>query len=129
MSQNSLLSSESLFDLAPYRILDIQTPFALDKPEIKNHVTYLDSVGRPSIIFKKKNATDKHNGLIYVCAGFLSFFSCLADIPVQVTYTVSTWAQYTKPFVVAMAFFGIFTFAMALRRVDFSIRTSKKKLS
>jgi hypothetical protein len=30
------------------------------------HVTYLDTVGRPTITLSKKHLTEKHTGLVYV---------------------------------------------------------------
>lgn len=42
------------------------TPFNVDSIGRDNHITFLDTKGRPTIIFKKKNLTEKHTGLIYV---------------------------------------------------------------
>lgn len=35
---------------------------------ISNHITYLDTKGRPAITLKYQQLTDKHQGVIYVRA-------------------------------------------------------------
>ena len=41
-------------------------PFPPLAEERSTHITYLDSIGRPSVALTFENLTDKHNGLIYV---------------------------------------------------------------
>lgn len=36
------------------------------------HVTYLDTIGRPAVIFKKSLLTDEHKGMIYVSPAYVS---------------------------------------------------------
>jgi oligosaccharyltransferase complex subunit alpha (ribophorin I) len=36
------------------------------------HVTYLDTIGRPTIVFKKSSLTDEHKGTIYVSTAYVS---------------------------------------------------------
>ncbi len=48
---------------------------------ISNHITYLDTMGRPTIKLQYKQLTDRHVGTIYVCsARNLSFCSRLTII-------------------------------------------------
>jgi hypothetical protein len=35
------------------------------------HVTYLDTIGRPAVIFKKGSLTDEHKGMIYVSPAYV----------------------------------------------------------
>lgn len=46
--------------------VEVFEPFPMLTTERFTHVTYLDTVGRPSILFKKKRLTDKHTNTIYV---------------------------------------------------------------
>lgn len=43
--------------------------FGPDLIEHSRHVTYLDTTGRPAILLKKKNVSDKHTGTVYVSFG------------------------------------------------------------
>lgn len=52
------------------RIVGVQPPFETDI-EYQRHYTFLDTVGRPTVVFKSKNLTDKHTGLIYVRLSFI----------------------------------------------------------
>ena len=36
------------------------------------HVTYLDTIGRPAVVFKKSSLTDQHTGMIYVSPVYVS---------------------------------------------------------
>lgn len=47
-------------------MIAINPPFEPSVIERDTHVTYLDTSGRPMIVFRGKNLTDKHAGLIYV---------------------------------------------------------------
>ncbi|KAG8937109.1 dolichyl-diphosphooligosaccharide--protein glycosyltransferase subunit 1 [Tulasnella sp. 418] len=87
-------------------IVEILPPFPVDVTERSTHITYLDTVGRPAITFKKSGATDKHAGMIYI------------------VYRVSTKAHFQKPITVAAVSMGLFMVVLLLRRADFSIKTT-----
>jgi len=36
------------------------------------HVTYLDTIGRPTVVLKKNSLTDEHKGMVYVSPGCVS---------------------------------------------------------
>lgn len=42
------------------------TPYPALSERISNHITYLDTIGRPKITLRYKELTDKHTGNIYV---------------------------------------------------------------
>jgi hypothetical protein len=44
------------------------------------HVTYLDTIGRPVVVFKKSSLTDEHNGMIYVSPAYVSTTTRDADM-------------------------------------------------
>jgi len=90
------------------KVLEYVTPFPVDTERQDTHITYLDSIGRPAILFQKNNITNEHAGLIYVI------------------YKVDADAHLRKPLVVAASFFTLFALAMSLRRLDFSIHSPKK---
>jgi len=92
-------------------IESVHPPFGVDKMYDEVHTTYLDTIGRPSIVFKKLSLTDEHTGMIYV------------------TYTVPLSAHFRKPFVVATAMIGIFSLAMIARRVDARLHVEKTKVA
>jgi hypothetical protein len=58
--------------------IQIYTPFAVDSVARDTHITFLDTKGRPSIIFAKRNLTEKHTSLIYVRA--LNFHSSCSTL-------------------------------------------------
>ncbi|KAG8891719.1 dolichyl-diphosphooligosaccharide--protein glycosyltransferase subunit 1, partial [Tulasnella sp. 403] len=89
-------------------VLEVHPPFPCDEIRRETHVTYLDSVGRPAIIFNKKNVSGKHAEYIYI------------------KYRVSTRAYLQKPIAVATAFVVLFSVAMTLRRIDFKIHSKKQ---
>ena len=39
---------------------------------VSNHITYLDTTGRPVITLKYAQLTDRHSGVIYVCFSAIS---------------------------------------------------------
>ena len=41
-------------------------PFPSLQNSISNHITYLDTTGRPAITLKYQNLVDRHSGMIYV---------------------------------------------------------------
>ncbi|KAG8852376.1 dolichyl-diphosphooligosaccharide--protein glycosyltransferase subunit 1 [Tulasnella sp. 330] len=89
------------------KLLEHYLPFAVDSEWEDRVLTYLDSVGRPSITFQKSNCTNEHVGMIYVA------------------YSVDTNAHLQKPLTVATAAFAVFVLAMSLRRLDFTIHSKK----
>ncbi|KAJ3898489.1 Ribophorin I [Lentinula edodes] len=91
--------------------VDYVAPFPALSNEISTHVTYLDTIGRPMVIFKYKNLTNKHAKPIYV------------------SYRVPISAHLRKPMAVATVLLVLFTFAMVARRVDLTIhKTPTKKM-
>ena len=42
----------------------------MDSVTRDTHVTFLDTVGRPAVIFKKTGVTDNHTGAIYVSLSY-----------------------------------------------------------
>ncbi|KAL1944192.1 hypothetical protein VTO73DRAFT_3377 [Trametes versicolor] len=92
--------------ILPEGATDIEyfTPYPALSEHISNHITYLDTIGRPKITLKYKELTDKHTGNIYV------------------TYKVPFRAHMQKPLAVATAFLGVFALALTWRRVDTRIR-------
>ncbi|KAG9037725.1 dolichyl-diphosphooligosaccharide--protein glycosyltransferase subunit 1 [Tulasnella sp. JGI-2019a] len=87
------------------KLLEHRLPFPVDSEQEDKVLTYLDSVGRPSISFRKFNCTNEHAGMIYI------------------VYSVDAKAHMQKPFTVAAAAFGVFMLAMSLRRLDFTIHS------
>jgi oligosaccharyltransferase complex subunit alpha (ribophorin I) len=83
--------------------IGVYSPFPPLSEEHSTHVTYLDSIGRPSVALSFENLTDKHNGLIYV------------------TYKVPLSAHLQKPKAVSIAFGILFFIALLARRVDLSL--------
>ncbi|GBE79631.1 oligosaccharyl transferase alpha subunit [Sparassis latifolia] len=79
-------------------------PFPALKTDIATHVTYLDTIGRPTISFTYKQLTDKHTGTIFV------------------TYSVPLSAHLKKPLAVAAAFMVIFALGFASKRMDMRIQ-------
>jgi dolichyl-diphosphooligosaccharide---protein glycosyltransferase subunit 1 (ribophorin I) len=39
------------------------------------HISYLDTTGRPAVIFKKDRITDYHTNSVYVCLPFHRLFT------------------------------------------------------
>lgn len=44
------------------------------------HVTYLDTIGRPAVVFKKRSLTDEHKGMIYVSPAYVPDIIQGADV-------------------------------------------------
>ncbi|KAI0775924.1 oligosaccharyl transferase alpha subunit [Trametes elegans] len=84
--------------------IDFVAPYPALSESISNHITYLDTIGRPKITLKYRDLTDKHAGTLYV------------------TYKVPFRAHLRKPLAVATAFLGVFAVAIAWKRVDIRIR-------
>ncbi|KAL1702316.1 Ribophorin I [Schizophyllum commune] len=89
--------------------VDYVLPFPAISQASDTHITYLDTTGRPELIFKYKDLTEKHAQAIYV------------------SYKVSTAAHLKKPITVATALLGLFTFAVYARRIDLSIHKQRKQ--
>ncbi|KAJ7591060.1 Ribophorin I [Mycena floridula] len=88
--------------------VEYTAPFPAISSELVTHTTYLDTTGRPALIFHYKNLTDRHVKSIFV------------------SYKVPFSAHFKKPRAVATVFFGLFAFAIVARRVDLSIQKKKK---
>ncbi|KAK2466206.1 hypothetical protein APHAL10511_001848 [Amanita phalloides] len=83
-------------------------PYPAKENIISNHVTYLDTTGRPKLTFIYNNLTPKHAANIYV------------------TYKVSASAHLKKPVAVTLGFFSLFSIAILLKRIDLAIHRKKK---
>jgi len=88
--------------ILPEGALDVEVypPFPPKTMEWSNHITYLDTSGRPKITLTATQVTDRHAGAIYV------------------TYKLPTSAHFTKPLAIAAGTFGLFAFSFVARRVD-----------
>ncbi|PSS05379.1 hypothetical protein PHLCEN_2v3868 [Hermanssonia centrifuga] len=75
-------------------------PFPAVMNSISNHITYLDTMGRPTIKLQYQQLTDRHVGTIYV------------------EYRVPFSAHLKKPLAVSTAFMSLFALAFAWKRVD-----------
>lgn len=87
--------------------IEVFPPFPPKMISKSTHVTYLDTVGRPAVTFSYENLTDKHLGIIYV------------------TYKVPFAAHLKKPIAVTSVIFGLFVFAIGVRRVDLTLQKRK----
>jgi len=87
--------------------VEVSQPFPAITHWIATHTTYLDSIGRPALIFKYKNLTIMHAQSIFV------------------SYSVPFSAHLRKPFVVAIAVFSLFVLALMGRRIDLTINKKK----
>ncbi|KDN37321.1 Ribophorin I [Tilletiaria anomala UBC 951] len=90
----------------PEGATDIKTflPFAVDSLTQQKYVTYLDTVGRPSLVLEKARCSEKHSQLVYV------------------QYRLSPTAHLRKPLAVSTVALGLFMLAGALRRFDPKIK-------
>ncbi|GJE84128.1 oligosaccharyl transferase alpha subunit [Phanerochaete sordida] len=79
-------------------------PFPAVMNSVSEHITYLDTKGRPAITLQYQQLTDKHTGVIFV------------------SYKVPFSAHLTKPLAVATALMGLFALAFAWKRVDTRIQ-------
>ncbi len=78
-------------------------PFEVDKSDVVETYTYLDTIGRPTVLLEKHNVIDEHQG------------------PVVIEYELPTHMLFLKPAGVAVFMFGIFLFFIVWSRLDFSI--------
>jgi len=108
----AVVNEEVLTIILPEGATDVQfvTPFAAVFNSTGDHVTYLDTTGRPVLKFQFKDLTVKHAETILV------------------TYKVSMSAHLKKPIAVAAAFFSLFMLGVFARRVNLTLH-QKKKLS
>ncbi|TFK28748.1 oligosaccharyltransferase alpha subunit [Coprinopsis marcescibilis] len=106
----SVVNNEELTIILPEGATDVDfaTPFAPVSATLGTHVTYLDTVGRPSITLRYENLTLKHAQEVYV------------------TYKVPFTAHLRKAVSVAFAFFSLFAVAIIARRIDLSIGPKQK---
>jgi oligosaccharyltransferase complex subunit alpha (ribophorin I) len=91
-------------DLNPFTSdVEVFPPFYPSSFASSTHTTYLDTTGRPTVVFKYKNLTDKHTGVIYIA------------------YKVPLSAHLKKPTAVGIAFFSVFFVAFLWKRVDLKL--------
>ncbi|KAJ7283658.1 Ribophorin I [Mycena rebaudengoi] len=83
--------------------VEFASPFPPTSTSISTHVTYLDTIGRPTITLHFKDLTERHAQ------------------PIFVSYTVPLSAHLKKPIAVSVAFFSVFAFALVARRIDLRI--------
>ncbi|KAJ7638806.1 Ribophorin I [Roridomyces roridus] len=83
--------------------VDFATPFVAHSTSFSTHTTYLDTTGRPAITLRFTDLTEKH------------------ALPLYVSYKVPLSAHLKKPIAVAVAFFSVFVFGLAARRIDLRI--------
>ncbi|KAI0347194.1 oligosaccharyl transferase alpha subunit [Trametopsis cervina] len=84
--------------------VEFHPPFPATVNSISNHITYLDTTGRPAITLKYSQLTDRHVGVIYI------------------EYRVPFSAHLKKPIAVATALFSVFVLAFTWKRVDTRIQ-------
>jgi len=107
----AVVNEEVLEVILPEGATDVQfvAPFPAISNSTGNHVTYLDTTGRPVLSFQYKDLTVKHAETILV------------------SYKVSMSAHLIKPIAVATAFFSLFTLCMFGRRVDLTLHQKNLK--
>ncbi|EAU84778.1 oligosaccharyltransferase alpha subunit [Coprinopsis cinerea okayama7 len=106
----SVVNHEELKIILPEGATDVQfaTPFPPESVSTGTHVTYLDTVGRPSITLEYRDLTVKHAREIYV------------------TYKVPFFSHIRKAISVAGVFFTLFSAAILLPRISLSISRKQK---
>ncbi|KZV61011.1 oligosaccharyl transferase alpha subunit [Peniophora sp. CONT] len=82
-------------------------PYQPKGASFSTHITYLDTVGRPSITLQYSDLTDRHTKLFYV------------------KYKVPSSAHIQKVRTVASAFFVLFAFGFVARRMNFNLSQKK----
>lgn len=83
--------------------VEVFPPFHPSSFSSSTHTTYLDTTGRPVVVFKYKNLTDRHTGVIYIA------------------YKVPLSAHLKKPTAVGLAIFSVFFVAFLWKRVDLKL--------
>jgi oligosaccharyltransferase complex subunit alpha (ribophorin I) len=86
-------------------------PFEMDSVEHAVHQSYLDTSGRPTLVFNKKRVVMEHNQHI------------------QVTYAFSTIQMLREPMLIAAAIAILFLSAMFYYRVEFSLSAADVALA
>ncbi|KAF8524598.1 oligosaccharyl transferase alpha subunit [Hysterangium stoloniferum] len=89
--------------------VEVFEPFAMRSVLRTVIVSYLDTTGRPAIVFNKDRITDSQTNMIYV------------------TYKIPLTAHLKKPVAVGTAMLGVFILALFARRVDPRIGSSISK--
>ncbi|KRW98774.1 hypothetical protein PPERSA_03909 [Pseudocohnilembus persalinus] len=80
--------------------IDVTLPFKVDNQEQIKSYKYLDTEGRPTLVFSKQMVTGFHNQYFYV------------------TYRLDQFEMYKKPFLIFSFFFSFFMIAILLNRMD-----------
>ncbi|KAF9451718.1 oligosaccharyl transferase alpha subunit [Macrolepiota fuliginosa MF-IS2] len=88
--------------------IEVVTPYPSRAMWLERQTTYLDTIGRPVIMFEYKDLTMRHAQKIYV------------------VYKLSVKEHFRKPFVVSAVFFGLFLFTFIVRRIDLTIHKKRK---
>lgn len=83
--------------------IEIVTPYTVERRPNEMHYTYLDTVGRPVVVFKLKNVVDNH----------IQNF--------QVKYKFQKMMILQEPLLVVGFFFILFFLVIVLVRIDFSL--------
>ena len=83
--------------------VEVFPPFQPSSLSSSTHTTYLDTIGRPAVVFKYRNLTDKHTGVIYIA------------------YKIPLSAHLKKPVAVGVALFSVFFVAFLWKRVDLKL--------
>ncbi|KAF4619525.1 hypothetical protein D9613_005085 [Agrocybe pediades] len=106
----AVVNDEELTVILPEGATDVQfvTPFPALSNWIGTHVTYLDTIGRPSLTFKYKDLTPMHARSILV------------------SYKVSWSAHLKKPVAIGTVFMGLFVLGAITRRVNLTLHQKKK---
>ena len=87
--------------------IDVTLPFAVDALSMDVYPTYLDTVGRPSVLIRRRRCIWKHGKMIYI------------------EYSLSIWSQLRKPMAVSIAALLLFIMAAFVRRQSVSIQRVK----
>ncbi|KAL4511992.1 hypothetical protein ABPG72_012837 [Tetrahymena utriculariae] len=109
---NDLLAQDyELKVILPEGATDIKSelPFSVDSQYTENTFSYLDTNGRPTLVFKKKNVIDFHNQYFYV------------------HYKLSTINLIKKPLLIFGAFLIFFITLIVLNRLSLKSLKSKNE--
>ncbi|KAI9011327.1 Ribophorin I-domain-containing protein [Gaertneriomyces semiglobifer] len=85
-------------------VKQIVPPFAMDSIDEFTTFSYLDTTGRPTIVFEKHNLADEH------------------AVPIKITYSYPSYRLLQKPLTMVAALLSLFLCASFWTRSDFSIR-------
>lgn len=84
--------------------ITVATPFPIDSLEYSTTYSYLDTVGRPTVILRKTGCSDKH------------------AVDIVIGYDYSTLKLMRKPIAVAAALLGVFSLTGTLTRLSWSLK-------